>query len=130
MKAIKQTYVIFLYPECLYIESSIIRKIATRDVSILKVPKNTFSFIFFDVVYATASINGKKVRLKSKQINISSLHFYGGKVYTIAELKCKFPEGKEELFHEIEKDQCEKVIVCRDDVWRRFEDTDVLIEIT
>jgi uncharacterized protein (UPF0128 family) len=126
MKAIKQTYIAYIYSTELYREDSI-RKVKTRDVSMIKIPKNICGFGFFDIISATATINGKKVRIKSKRINISPTYYCGGKVYTLAELKRKFP-NEEETICNIEEDKCKKIIICSDGAWREFEDNDVVLK--
>ena len=128
MKAIKQTYIAYIYATDLYRGDSI-RKVETRDVSMIKVPKNICGFGFFDIVLITTIVNGKKVRIKSKRVNISPAYYCGGKVYTIARLKRKFPEEIYTL-SSIEEDKCKKIIICSDGAWREFEDNDVVLKKT
>lgn len=128
MKAIKQTYIAYIYSTDLYRGDSI-RKVKTRDTSMIKVPKNICAFGFFDIISATASIKGKKVRIKSKRINISPTYYCGGKVYTIAELKLKFPDAEEAICN-IEEDKIKKIIVCSDGAWYEFENNDIVLKKT
>ncbi|MBU4348263.1 hypothetical protein KJ671_02040 [Patescibacteria group bacterium] len=125
MKITKQTYIEFMFPWNLY-KDNLIQKIGMRDASMIKIPKGIYGLRFFDIIPGTVNIGGERIRLKSKRINVSPMFYYGDKVYTIAEFERKFPNEENALCY-VEDKKWEKIIVCCDDEWREFKDTDVLI---
>lgn len=127
MNYVREMYVEFLYPGVLLSESST-RRCKTRDPSKVKIPKNAFGFRFFDFISTTVDVDGKKVRLESKRGNVSSLHYYGGRVYTLAELKREFPD-EHTLILNVENSRNKKAICCRTGNWYLFERKDVLVKI-
>jgi uncharacterized protein (UPF0128 family) len=126
MNYVRKTYVEFLYPGSFFSESSA-KEVKTRDVSKLKVPKNAFGFKFFDILSVVVDADGKKVKLTSEQINVSPMHYYGGKIYTVAELKREFPNN-DILISNIEGNGYKKAIRCRTGNWQPFEETDIFVE--
>ena len=126
MNHVRKTYIEFLYPGSFFSESST-QEGTTRDVSKVKVPKNAFGFEFFDILSAVVDADGKKARITSKRINVSPMHYYGGKLYTVAELKRKFPNERI-LISNIEDNGHRKAIRCRTGNWQPFEKTDVFVE--
>ncbi len=71
--------------------------------------------------------DGKKVQLMSERINVSPMHYYGGKLYTVEELKREFPDSHT-LISNIEGNGYPKAIRCRTGNWQPFEKTDVFVE--
>lgn len=125
MNYVRKTYVEFLSPGSIFNEGSA-KEVKTRDVSKLKVPKNAFGFKFFDILSVVVDADGKKVKLTSEQINESPTHYYGGKIYTIAELKREFPD----IVSNFEDNGYKKAIHCRTGNWQPFEKTDVYVKAT
>lgn len=121
MNFVRKTYVKFLYLGSSLIKDST-HEVNTRDVSKLEVPKDAFGFRFFDILSVVVDADGREVKLTSEQINISPMHYYGGKIYTIAELKREFPNN------DIKGNGYKKVIHCRTGNWQLFEETDIFIE--
>lgn len=126
MNYVRKTYIEFLYPGAFFTESST-QEVKTRDVSRAKMPKNAYGFKFFDILSMAAKVDGKQVQLTSERINVSPMHYYGGKVYTVAELKREFP-NKHVLIGNIEGNGYKKAILCRTGNWQVFDKTDVLIK--
>ena len=126
MKYVRTTYVEFLYPGSFMSESST-REVKTRDTSKVKVPKNAFCFSFFDILSVVVEADGNKVKLTSERVNMSPKHYYGGRLYTVAELKRDFP-GERILISNIEGNGYKKAIRCRTGNWQPFEETDVFIK--
>ncbi|KKU53877.1 MAG: hypothetical protein UX77_C0036G0008, partial [Parcubacteria group bacterium GW2011_GWA1_47_11] len=122
MNHVRKTYIEFLYPGSFFNESST-QKVKTRDVSKVKVPKNAFGFKFFDILSVVVDVGGKKVKLASEQTNVSPMHYYGGKLYTVAELKCDL--SNDLLVKNVEGEGCKKAILCRTGNWQPFRRTDV-----
>jgi hypothetical protein len=127
MNYVRRTYVEFLYPGMLFGESST-QEVNTRDLSKVKVPKNTFGFKFFDILSVVVDADGKKVPLTSERTNVSPVHYYGGKIYTVAELKREFPND-DILIGNIEGNGYKKAIRCRTGDWRPFKETDILVSV-
>ncbi len=88
---IRKTYVEFLY-HGLLLDGNSIREVESRDILRLEVPKKAYAFSFFDLVSLVVEVDGKKVEMVSERISVSSLHYYGGKLYTITEAMSMFPD--------------------------------------
>lgn len=128
MEYSRQTYVRFLYPGIMLSEDSV-HKVENRDVSKIRVPEDAFAFQFFDVLSTTVTVNSKNIALTSEEIDVSPRHYYGGKVYTIAELKRELP-NEHTLINNVQNNHYKKVIKCRTGNWQPFEKTDIFVEIT
>lgn len=126
MNYVRKTYVEFLYPGVMFSESST-HEVESREVSKVKVPKNAFGFKFFDILSVVVDADGKEVQLTSEHINVSPMHYYGGKLYTVAELKREFP-NEHTLIGNVEGNGYNKAVRCRTGNWQLFEDTDVFVE--
>ncbi|MEK7631382.1 MAG: hypothetical protein AAB445_00740 [Patescibacteria group bacterium] len=126
MNLVRKTYIEFLYPGVFLNESST-QEIKTRDVSRVKVPKNAYCFKFFDILSLAVKTEGEEVLLTSERINVSPRHYYGGKLYTIAELKREFPNERV-LIGNIEGNGYKQAIRCRTGNWQTFTETDILIK--
>jgi hypothetical protein len=125
MNHVRKTYIEFLYLGSFFNESST-QEVKTRDVSKVKVPKNAFGFKFFDILSVVVDADGKKVQLTSERINVSPMHYYGGKLYTVAEIKREFP-NEHTLIRNIEGNY-PKAIRCRTGNWQPFRKADVFVE--
>lgn len=69
------------------------REVKTRDIKI-KQSIRYRCFSFFDILSVVIDDNGKKVKLTSRRINVSPLHYLDGKankVYTVTEFKRLYP---------------------------------------
>ena len=126
MNYVRKMYIEFLYPGSFFNESST-QEVQTRDLSKIKVPKNAFGFRFFDIISVVVVVDGKKVELTSERTNLSSMNYYGGKLYTLAELKLEFPNERT-LISNMECNGWLKVIRCRTGNWQPFEKTGVFVE--
>ena len=126
MNYIRKTYIEFLYPGVMFSES-LEKEVKARDVSKVKVPENAFGFRFFDIISVVVNANGKNVKLTSERINLSPMHYYGGKLYTVTEIKRYFP-NKRILISNIEGNGYTRAIRCRTGNWQPFEKTDVFVE--
>jgi hypothetical protein len=127
MKPVRKKYVEFLYQGAIW-DEGLTQKIKTRHISKIKVPKGAFGFQFFDIVSGVVEVNGKKRKYTSRRINFSPMYYYGGEVYTIAEIKHKFSKQKN-LVNNIKNKECKKAIRCRTGNWKPFNDTDIHIKI-
>jgi uncharacterized protein (UPF0128 family) len=70
--------------------------------------------------------DGKQVELTSERLNLSPMHYYGGKLYTVAELKRDFPNNST-LISNVEGNGYAKAIKCRTGNWQPFDKTDIFI---
>ena len=125
MNYIRKPYVEFLYPGSFFSESST-SKVTSRDTSKLKVPKNAFGFKFFDILSVVVEADGKQIELTSERLNLSPMHYYGGKLYTVAELKRDFPNNST-LISNVEGNGYAKAIKCRTGNWQTFDETDIFV---
>ncbi|MDD2786294.1 MAG: hypothetical protein PHS79_05425 [Patescibacteria group bacterium] len=128
MQYVRKTYVEFIHPG---VVCNVVSKqeIETRDVSRLMVPENAFAFKFHDTISTTVMVDGVEVELTSKCINMSPLHYYGGKVFTLAQLRRKMPD-EDILIRNVERSDSKKVILCRTGNWQPFSETDVFVPAT
>lgn len=112
MEKHKQTYAEFYYPGVIVSETNI-EPIKNRNVERLQVPEGAYGFIFFDIISIDIKDEfSKKLKLKSKRLNISPFHYYGGTIYTLKEVKKNFPNEKI-LISNMEVNHYKKVIKCR-----------------
>jgi hypothetical protein len=126
MNYVRKTYIEFLYPGSFVAESST-KEVKTREVSKVKVPKSAFGFKFFDILSVVVDADSRKVQLTSERINMSPMHYYGGKLYTLAEVEREFPQN-DTLVQNMKGNGWGKVIRCRTGNWQPFEDVDVFVE--
>lgn len=127
MNHVRKTYIEFLCSGSTFGESST-QEVKTRDVSKVEIPENAFGFKFFDILSVVVDADGEKVQLTSGRINVSPMHYYGGKLYTAAELKREFP-NEHTLISSIEGNSYQKMIQCRLGNWKPFQKTDVFVEV-
>lgn len=90
MNYARKTYIKFLY-RGFSTNANPPSEVRTRDISRVRVPRNTFGFQFFDILSVVVDADGEKVQLTSERINLSPIHYFGGKWYTIEEIKRQFP---------------------------------------
>lgn len=128
MNLVRKTYIEFYSPGAFLSESST-REVKTRDLSKIKMPKNAFGFRFFDILSASVKEGSQRVLVTSERINVSPMHYYGGKLYTVAELKRKYP-NQHTLISNIESNGYKKAIQCRTGNWQPFNTTDIFIRTT
>jgi len=81
-----QTYVVFSYPGLLAAEEET-RKVASRDIAKLKIPKGALGFQFHDV--ASITVNGEKLTGEAK--NLSKLYMVADEVITRGAAVKKYP---------------------------------------
>ena len=123
-----ESYVEFQYPSSYYIARSI-RRVKTRDASRVKeVPEEAFGFRFFDILFTTVTYGGQRVKMASVHVNVSPLHYYGGEICTVAEIRLRFPRHDSLLRQFASNDDAERVIWCRKGGWELFGKDDVLVE--
>lgn len=128
MGYIRKTYIEFVYPGIFFNESST-KQVQSRDTTRVEVPDGAFGFRFFDILEATVKANGKAVKLTSARVNESPMHYYGGRIYTRAEVVREVPNNRK-LLSNMDGNGWDKVIKTRTGNFQPFEKTDVFIEAT
>ena len=126
MKYVCKTYIEFLYPGSPYCNTST-HGVKTRDVPNVNVPENAFGFKFFDTLSTVIDVGNRNMQFTSERISVSPMYYYGGKVYTVEELKREIP-NEHTIIRNIEGEGCKKAIKCRAGAWLPFKETDILIE--
>lgn len=117
-----KTYVEFRSPGSFFSEFST-REVENRDIAALSVPDNAFAFQFFDIVFSETEDG---VALRSGRLNVSPLHYYGGRVLSANEAIQECGEGSI-MSRNIEYNHMDKVIECRFGNWQPFNEGDVFI---
>lgn len=102
-------------------------EVADRDPLKVGVPEGAFAFTFYDLVVGVAIENGKAIPVSSAALDESNHYYYGGKIYTVTELKKELP-NKRILVSNIECNGYRRAIKCRTGNWQPFGDGDVYIE--
>jgi hypothetical protein len=125
MKLERTTFVEFLRPGSLFVEA-FTQRVTTRDVSKLTVPKAAYGFTFYDILSTSVWNDGVEVPLHSKRVNVSPMHYYGGKVFTIAEIKREFSRERT-LIRNFVGNNYTKAILTRTGNWCPLFDDDILI---
>ena len=128
MKPVRTTYVEFLYAGLFFADSSC-KKSKTRVAAKVKVPRTAHGFRFFDIITATAVVNGKRVKLSSGRVNQSPMYYVGAEVLTLAQIRKKFPKNKQ-LLETIRKHPTKKAVRCRTGEWQFFQKSDRFVEAT
>lgn len=102
--------------------------VAARDPKVVDVPtdQDVVGFYFYDQVAGTIMVDGEEIQVASAVLHKSHMYYFGGCVYSLAQLKDKFPH-EENLVHNAEVNGC-SMIMCRDGRWRYFQEGDVLLE--
>lgn len=117
---IKKHYVGFFYRGILSNEISP-QEISSCNLKEVKVPDGAFGFQLFDIVLGEVEVDGEKIELSSKRLNISPMHYYGGHIYTKAEVEATV-SNNEILLREMRDNNWEKVIQTRTENFQHFDD--------
>lgn len=80
-----ETYVEFFELEYSYYQF-VPKKVPSRDISSLEIPKGTYGFQFTTVLSITVNHNGKQVKLKSEPIECQR-YFLRGRIYSRDEIE-------------------------------------------
>jgi len=128
LRLARKHFIQFQYSGSFFSEETSV-EIVERDPSKIEVPPGAYCFSFYDQIVGTIieSIGDKEIAVNSAQLDKSPTYYYGGKVYTVEELKKKFP-NEQTLITNVEINSCKRTIKCRNGNWRFFKDDDVLIE--
>lgn len=116
-----RTYVEFFYPGAFFDETST-REVQSRDSNV-SVPDGAFGFRFFDVM----STDEGGVKMVSDKLNLSPMHYYGGRIMTLDEVRHEMPDARI-LISNMEGNGYARVIRCRTGNFKPFEDGDIFIE--
>lgn len=96
MRIERKTFVEFKIPDLHAVfwslRRNIVKEIKKRNISKLKVPEKAYGFIFFDVLSVVIKDGKKEVKLESKRVNISPMHYYGGTLIEVGKIKNRFPK--------------------------------------
>lgn len=117
---IKKHYVEFFYSGDLYNET-FSEEIKSRDPEKVKVPDGIFGFQFFDIVSDKVEIDDEKIELSSEHLNISPMYYYGGCIYTEAEVVATVPNN-EIILRYMQENGWKKVIKIRTGNFQRFDE--------
>ncbi len=101
------TYVEFLHPGIFMSEESV-KKVKSRDVLELKVPKTAFAFKFFGI--KSTIVDG--IKLTSERLNISPTYFFGGRIMTLDEVCKELPDART-LISNMKCNHWDRIIRCR-----------------
>lgn len=100
--------------------------VPATNIDELDIPDNAFAFIFFDVIEVKVKRNGEIIKLKSGHINVSPMHYYGGRIMTLKEVEAKMPHDKT-LILNMKDNNWKRVIKCRTGNFLPFSDKDKYI---
>lgn len=123
----RKHFVEFLYPAGFFC-NTMTREIDERDPAKVAVPENAFCFTFYDLIVGYVIDRGEKIKVSSVVLDRSPKYYYGGKVYTVEEVKKQFPDEIQRISR-LEGNDDKHVIICRTGNWMRFEEEDVFLEI-
>ncbi len=98
-------------------------EVESRDIGSLRVPDGAFGFQFFDQLSTMVG----KVELVSGRLNKSPMHYYGGRVMTLEEVRAEMPEERI-LILNMECNGYDRVIQCRYGNFKPFDADDVYVE--
>lgn len=87
--AVRKTYVKFYYPGTI-VDESTIAEVKSRGVSELQIPDGAFGFQFFDLLIS----EDKGVEMVSDRLDVSKMHYYGGRIMTVEEVIAEMPEKR------------------------------------
>lgn len=113
-------YVEYLYPGAIVTER-IVKEVEERSDDVVDPPENCFGYAFFDKTETEVD----KEKLTSGEKNRSGTRFFG-QVYTLKEVKEKFPE-KDILISNIESNNYEKVVQTRCGNFQPFKEEDKIV---
>lgn len=114
-------YVEYFYPGILFSETSV-DEIKERNPNKINLPENCYGFRFFDRI----EIKKDDEILKGEKKNISGI-YYDGKVFTLEEVKHKFP-NKKNLIQNMEYDDWNKVVKTKTGGFYPFKQEDKIIK--
>lgn len=112
-----ETYVEFLALGKVVSEIYATRKVSSRSVADLDVPKQAFGFRFFDI----HSTRSNDVAMKSNHLNESPLYCYGGEVHTLQEIKDRNDPEDSMMIRNMEREGHD-IFHTRHDRWIFFTD--------
>jgi len=92
-RLVRKHFVRFLYPGSFFSEDSS-KEVAERDPAKVDVPQGAFCFSFYDQIVGVAIEGDKEIPVSSGSLDESPKYYYGGKVYTVAELNAEFPNER------------------------------------
>jgi len=122
----RKTYVRFSYPGTLVDDYST-SEVSSREISQLKVPSGAFGFRFFDVLITASRADGEEIELRSDPFAWSPMFYYGGRIYTEAEVAAELPNS-EILLSNMRGNDWNRVIQTRCGNFKPFTDEDILVE--
>ena len=115
-------------------------RVSDRDVSKLSVPKDAFSFVFYDRLYAMVVHDGKEVQLISERTNDSPTYYYGEHECLISELEAspnkirilgRFCASSVKMLLHFGIKESERIIRCYDGRhWEHLREQDVLLGVS
>lgn len=120
--AVKTTYIEFYYRGAIFAETSV-KEVASRDTKGVDVPEGSYGFRYFDMM----STEEGGVKMTSGRLNISPIHYYGGRIMTLDEVRREMSDAHI-LISNIENNGYTRVIRCRTGNFVPFEDGDIYIE--
>lgn len=119
---VKKTYVEFSF--CgVVVDNVSSLEVETRDVESLQVPDGAFGFQFFDLLSTMVGND----ELVSSRLNKSPMHYYGGRIMTIDEVRAEMPEEQILIFN-MECNGYDRVIQCRYGNFKPFNAGDIYIK--
>lgn len=131
MNYIRQVYIQFLWKSTVadmhHLFTHKLQEVKNRDLSDVRLPEFAYGFRFFDVLSAVVTVDGKRVMLRSRRMNVSPTHYYGGRVYTVAEFKRTYPNAP--IISQIEDSGCKKMIINSVGEWCPLKRTDILLKV-
>lgn len=124
----RTTYVEFLYPDT-FVGKKRIAAVESRDSSTIRVPHNAYGYRWFDMISAIVVAEHQHVMLTSKRLNVSTVRYYGGELYTLSEMEREFP-NEYSYFINVGEVHSRKVLRCRTGNWVIPGHDDVLLGVT
>lgn len=116
-----KTYVEFSYPGFFFSEYGV-KEVLSRDVTELEIPESAFAFRFFDIV--EGEVDGTPV--KSGRLNVSALHYYGGRFMSLEEVAAEVPDS-DILQDNMRINDWAQVIRCRTGNFQPFSSADIYV---
>jgi len=119
-----RTYIEFYFPGVPSDKTSV-KEVKSRDSKDVSVPDGAFGFRFFDLM----STNEGGVKMVSDKLNISPMHYYGGRITTLDEVRRVMLDAYT-LISNMEDNRYARyarIIQCRTGNFKPFEDGDIYI---
>lgn len=127
MGCVRKIYIEFVFSAPFFRNGGFTEPVRSRDTKDVRIPGDALGFKFFDVLEVTVEDDGKPVKLTSARINESPMHYYGGRVYTRAEVAREFPRNQM-LLKRMKDSGWDAVIKTRTGDFRGFGKTDIFVE--